>query len=356
MGNACITNPNQQLAKKEVDASKTIEIALRRDKRKLESEIKILLLGTGESGKSTFFKQMEILHKEGFSSEVRAGYSEIINSNIILSMRTFIISLNKNDQFQRLLAPYQDDVETFLSPAILFEQSLSPELSKSIYKIWSDQEIKKAYEALNSQQSDSASYFFNDVTRISKPDYIPTDQDILRARSRTTGAAEIQFASQQVNFRMVDVGGQRSERRKWMHCFEGVTSLLYFASIGEYDLALYEDSSVNRLAESLMLFRELINCDWFKDSPIVLFLNKSDIFAEKIKRVDLNVAFPDYKDGKDEKAGLSYIKEQFLKCNQNSSRNIYTHVTVATNTDNITRVFMAIKDLMLRTAFNQIGD
>ena len=40
--------------------------------------------------------------------------------------------------------------------------------------------------------------------------------------------------------RMVDVGGQRSERRKWIHCFENVTSIMFLVALSEYDQVLVE--------------------------------------------------------------------------------------------------------------------
>jgi len=43
---------------------------------------------------------------------------------------------------------------------------------------------------------------------------------VLRARSKTTGITETEFEVDSTKFRMVDVGGQRSERKKWIHCFE----------------------------------------------------------------------------------------------------------------------------------------
>ena len=54
----------------------------------------------------------------------------------------------------------------------------------------------------------------------------------------------------EVNFRLVDVGGQRSERRKWIHCFEDVSSIIFIASLAEYNLSLVEDVAVNRLGEN----------------------------------------------------------------------------------------------------------
>ena len=45
-------------------------------------------------------------------------------------------------------------------------------------------------------------------------------------------------------FRVVDVGGQRSERKKWIHCFEDVTAILFFVALSEYDMTLREDAAV----------------------------------------------------------------------------------------------------------------
>merc|ERR1711988_726608 len=89
---------------------------------------------------------------------------------------------------------------------------------------------------------------------------------------------------------MVD-GGQRSERKKWIHCFQEVTALIFCVAMSEYDLKLYEDETVNRMHESIMLFEEICNCQWFNETAIILFLNKKDLFEEKIQRVDLNVCF-----------------------------------------------------------------
>ena len=47
-------------------------------------------------------------------------------------------------------------------------------------------------------------------------------------------------------FRMFDVGGQRSERKKWIHCFEGVTAIIFCVALSGYDLVLAEDEEMNR--------------------------------------------------------------------------------------------------------------
>ena len=94
---------------------------------------------------------------------------------------------------------------------------------------------------------------------------------------------------------MVDVGGQRNERKKWIHCFEGVTAVIFFVDTAAYNLTLLEDSRVNRLLESLALFEEICNCKYFTETPMILFLNKSDLLAKKIAKIDLGEFFDDYK-------------------------------------------------------------
>lgn len=81
---------------------------------------------------------------------------------------------------------------------------------------------------------------------------------------------------------MVDVGGQRSERKKWMHCFQEVTAVIFCVALSEYDLKLYEDDTTNRMQESLKLFKEICNTKWFANTAMILFLNKRDIFSEKV--------------------------------------------------------------------------
>jgi hypothetical protein len=46
-----------------------------------------------------------------------------------------------------------------------------------------------------------------------------------------------------LSYRMVDVGGQRSERRKWIHCFENVTSIMFLVALSEYDQVLVESDN-----------------------------------------------------------------------------------------------------------------
>lgn len=86
--------------------------------------------------------------------------------------------------------------------------------------------------------------YFDSVDRIGEISYVPTDQDVLRSRVKTTGITETTFIIGDLTYRMFDVGGQRSERKKWIHCFENVTAIIFLVAISEYDQVLIEDETV----------------------------------------------------------------------------------------------------------------
>jgi guanine nucleotide-binding protein subunit alpha len=93
---------------------------------------------------------------------------------------------------------------------------------------------------------------------------------------------------------MFDMGGLRSERRKWIHCFQDVTAVVFLVAISEYDQLLPEDETVNRIHEALALFDSICNSRWFVKTSIILFLNKIDRFREKLTISPLKKYFPDF--------------------------------------------------------------
>lgn len=143
--------------------------------------------------------------------------------------------------------------------------------------------------------------FFDNVARTANPSYIPTNDDILHARVRTTGVSEARFTVNNMIFRVVDVGGQRSERKKWIGCFENVDAIMFLIAISEYDQQLFEDPTENRMVEALTLFNSICKSKWFLQTSIILFLNKTDIFREKLATSPMSKYFPDY-------SGMAHFK------------------------------------------------
>jgi len=233
---------------------------------------------------------------------------------------------------------------------------IDEECASHITTLWADPGIQCVFDHRNKfQLIDSAPYFLDKIDQIKDPDYLPDEQDVLRARVRTTGIVDMSFNVDGNEFKMFDVGGQRNERKKWIHCFDAVTAVLFVASLSCYDLTLYEDRSQNRMVEALMLFQEVCNARWFKDTSIILLLNKKDLFEKKIKKVPLTVCFPDYDGGADFGAACEYVQDQFEGRVSDGMKQIYTHVTCATDTSNMRVVFNAVKDIVIRKNLQQGG-
>jgi len=329
-----------------------ITAQLRQEKVKLDNEVKLLLLGAGESGKSTIAKQMRILHLDGFSKEECESYKSIIAANTVGSMRVLVRAAA--DMGYDIAAENREAAARICDDK-LFTGTLTIPFGRDIKALWEDEAILKAFSrSALFQLNDSAGYYFDAIGRLVHPDYVPTIPDLLRSRTKTTGIIETEFNISGVHFRMVDVGGQRSERKKWMYCFQDVTAVIFCVAMSEYDLNLYEDDRTNRMHESLKLFKEIANTKWFLTTSIILFLNKKDLFTEKISRVDLKVAFPDYKGGLNYANAATYIKNTFLaQCE--TKKQVYVHETCATDTDNISVVFNAVKDIVLNQTLTDAG-
>ncbi|XP_033105159.1 guanine nucleotide-binding protein G(s) subunit alpha-like [Anneissia japonica] len=355
------------------DANKRIEKQLQKDKQVYRATHRLLLLGAGESGKSTIVKQMRILHVNGFSTEERKLKVEDIKKNIrdaILTVTGAMSTLsppiqlaNPNNQFR---LDYIQDVSSapnFAYPDEFWEHTIA---------LWEDKGVQMCFDRSNEYQLiDSAKYFLDQVNVIKEPNYSPTEQDILRCRVLTSGIFETKFQVDGVNFHMFDVGGQRDERRKWIQCFNDVTAIIFVVACSSYNLVLREDPNQNRLRESLDLFKSIWNNRWLKTISIILFLNKQDLLADKIKagKSKLETYFSEFdsyslpqdstlESGED--AGVArakyFIRDEFLKISTASGDGrhyCYPHFTCAVDTENIKRVFNDCRDIIQRMHLRQ---
>jgi GTPase SAR1 family protein len=340
--------PEEQ-QKKEADRqrSRDVDKAISSSQHSDQQINKLLLLGAGESGKSTLFKQMQKIYGKGFSEGERKNYTSIIFNNMVLSIKMLVQQAAhyggvKNEDAKRVVLEVKE------------EHPVDLQLGPYMKIMWQDPGVKAAYEHRSRfQLNDSTEYFFSRIDEIMQPNYIPTEQDVLRSRVPTTGIVENSFEIDGNSFRMLDVGGQRSERKKWIHCFENVTAVLFVAAISAYDQVLYEDENTGRMVEALELFEEITNSEWFHKTSMILFLNKKDLFAEKIKKVPLKNYFPLYNGNSYEEA-TEFIQEMFEEKNR-QEKDIYTHITCATDTNNIFTVFSYVKDIIIKKGLSRAG-
>mmetsp|Transcript_25736 Transcript_25736/g.28062 ORF Transcript_25736/g.28062 Transcript_25736/m.28062 type:complete len:358 (-) Transcript_25736:452-1525(-) len=329
--------------------NKEYEQALANQAKQEDEKIKLLLLGAGESGKSTIFKQMKIIYGDQYTEAERRAQIPTIFSNILQAMKILIdqtVAFNMvsqvqaKDEFEMIKGMDENDV-------------INVKVGDAIDALWKDPGITAVWNRRAEYQIiDSVSYYFDRINIIKSPSYIPDKDDIIHSRVRTSGIVTERYVIDNTIFEMYDVGGQRNERKKWIHCFEGVTAVIFVAAISEYDQKLFEDASTNRMVEALDLFEDICNNIFFLESSMILFLNKRDLFEKKIKTRNIRdtPAFSDYtgKDG-DYEAGVQYFVDKFLAKNKSGSdRQIYHHVTCATDTKNVQIVFNACKDIVLR--------
>lgn len=121
-----------------------------------------------------------------------------------------------------------------------------------ISSLWNDAGIRETFDRRSQfQLTDSIAYFYEHLDRIASPTYTPTQQDILYCRKTTKGIIEFPIIVEGIPFLFVDVGGQRTQRQKWLQCFDSVTAILFIASTSEFDqvflLYLYEMNENDKL-------------------------------------------------------------------------------------------------------------
>ncbi|PAV76162.1 hypothetical protein WR25_06153 isoform C [Diploscapter pachys] len=351
---ACQSAEDKQMALK----SKAIDKEMMQGHIAQQKVVKLLLLGAGECGKSTVLKQMRILHDHGFSQEESEQQKGVVFNNTVQGMATILRAMNQlNIPFEN--PARENDARVVLDVVKAGKESepLTPEVAKALINLWNDRAINTdAVQRGNEfQLPESAPHFLASVERIAAPDYRPSEQDILLSRIKTTGIVEVKFQMKNVDFRVFDVGGQRSERKKWIHCFEDVNAIIFIAAISEYDQVLFEDETTNRMIESMRLFESICNSRWFINTSMILFLNKKDLFAEKIKKTSIKIAFPEYKGGQNYEEATAYIEEKFEGLNANPEKTIYMHQTCATDTNQVQMILDSVIDMIIQANLQGCG-
>ncbi|KAI0984103.1 hypothetical protein GJ496_009353 [Pomphorhynchus laevis] len=349
----CATSKEEKGAKM---SSRILDKMIQNDAERAAKDIKLLLLGAGESGKSTLVKQIRIIHQHGYSQEDFYHYRSVVFSNTIQSLVAITRAMSKLGIKFTYPGSTEDSAKlTAIISEMKDSQPFNDDTAAAMLRIWQDDGVRNCLQRSNEYQlNDSAQYFLENLNRICATNYLPNEQDILRTRVKTTGIVEVNFTFRNLNFRLFDVGGQRSERKKWIHCFEGVTAVIFCSALSEYDQMLYEDETTNRMHESLRLFDSICNNKWFAQTNMILFLNKKDLFADKITHVPLQICFPEYTGKNNYQNAADFIQTQFLNTSI-TEREIYCHHTCATDTRNVQFVFDAVTDVIITINMRDCG-
>jgi len=235
--------------------------------------------------------------------------------------------------------------------------ALDEDMVTQTKELWKDKGISKTYAARNEfDLSPNTGYCLKNIDRISHPDFSPSKDDILQARQRTTGIVETKFKRDKINWTILDVGGQRTERRKWIHCFaDRVHAIIYVAALDEFDVVEPEEPSLSKMEESLAVFEKVMDMEIYQEICVLLFLNKIDLFKTKIQQVDMSKTFPEYKGGPDFDKSVEFINQLYLNRVTKRKEPVYVHATCAINSRQISEIFEQVMNTIYKARLRASG-
>ncbi|KAF9495284.1 G-alpha-domain-containing protein [Pleurotus eryngii] len=431
------------------------------EKRALK-QVKVLLLGQSESGKSTTLKNFQLMHSPKAFRAERALWKAVIQLNIVRSIRLILDSMTEAQEAHsspspstystssssRPTSPLVEKEYPRLSPDLLkLKMRLSPLLSveealtrtlapsgsseleatrliplryasrsntppkePSVYagalwkgalgrlmnsdrggdaddreevvwddpkdpglvlhacaadmtQLWNDTTVRKLLEVQRLRLEEMAGFFLDSLDRVTAPKYVPSDGDILRARLKTLGVSEHRFKLKTGNmmsheWTVFDVGGQRSLRAAWVPYFDDVEAIIFLAPISCFDQVLQEDPSVNRLEDSILLWKAIISNPLLKHTSMILFLNKCDIMKAKLASgIQFSKYVISYGDRPNNfEAASNYLRKKFSGIHKQcspKSRSYYCHFTSVIDTSSTLHILQNVQDVLLRSNLEQ---
>ncbi|KAL5640494.1 hypothetical protein ACGC1H_007669 [Rhizoctonia solani] len=437
-------------AKKVSDAiDEEIKEARVRDRKRRANEVRVLLLGQSESGKSTTLKQFQLMYSPNAFHAERASWRAVIYLNLARSIRRILDALDPASFLEDMEPPTPDperpgtalsirteeklahisELRLRLQPLMLLEDQLNRTLagdlsgneleptrlgtysaphrdtadkhkevavrSGSTWKkalntfkgkredddaytwddpndpghtivalredmlaLWRDPFVQDVLYKQRLQLEHTAGFFLNDMERITERRYVPTDDDVLRARLKTLGVVEHHFALDRgaekgVDWRIYDVGGARGQRHVWAPFFSDVNAIIFLAPISAFDQVLAEDKRVNRIEDSIQLFKMVCGNKLLANVNMVLFLNKCDLLKKKLAAgIKVSKYVTSYGDRPNDYEHVSkYFRTKFGAIQRDYSvapRELYVHLTSVTDTRATSAIIHNVRDIILR--------
>jgi len=327
--------------------------------------VRVMLLGIGGSGKSTFSKQMQIINKGNFDDEVAKTFRGVLLTNIILGLKA--IGSKKEDL---------ENTENYKKSRwiLSLDENMAEwnaDLIDRIRTLWEDEGVRETWAEIKDGCLIQLDYLMHHFDRYLTKDFIPNSEDILRARQRTTGGETSFFEAENKQWELTDVGGQYNERVKWNGYFEDhpPNAIIFFLALDEYNIEnteLKTEKYPTKFELALSVFQEII-C---KTGPVIdhkicrlVFLNKMDLFAEKIKDDNKWEAFQTalgYSGERTPQDSIKFIEEKLLAMDKIPDKDdeverIKIHHTNALDTDLMRKIFGDIRTSVLATSMNYLG-
>mmetsp|Transcript_12205 Transcript_12205/g.15163 ORF Transcript_12205/g.15163 Transcript_12205/m.15163 type:complete len:397 (+) Transcript_12205:204-1394(+) len=368
-----------KLDKKDIAAAKSnnkkIDKTLKKRTKKAMDTIRLLLLGAGESGKTTVLKQMTLIHGGGFTNDYKREMRPSICYNVLEGAASCVKNFTKmkyepsGDDAQKA----SDIILDAYSKVIGAATELTDPVVDSILLLLKDPKFEETFKGSEVELQDGwweYAKMLEGYPAWGGEEWLPTDEDILLSRVRTAGIVNQTYKIDGVNFQMTDVGGQRCERKKWMSLFAGVTGVIFITALSEYNQKLFEDITTNRLDESVKLWETYVNKKEFADTALLLFLNKYDLFQQKYYYQRIPIGYngefvseegqkpPQAEDEANDACDLAidwYKRLFYYHVRPERADMVYMHVTTALDKENMTKVIDACASHVLQQNMKHSG-
>ncbi|KAH9019103.1 G-protein alpha subunit-domain-containing protein [Lactarius hengduanensis] len=226
----------------------------------------------------------------------------------------------------------------------------------AMVRLWDDEWVRNRLVEKRVRLQESSGFYLDQIERITAKDYSPTDDDVLKARLKTVGVVEHPFTISMGTMRgntswVITMLAERATNAMPQN---QVNSIIFLAPISAFDQVLTEDTRVNRLEDSLLLWRAVISNKLLGKVPIVLFLNKCDLLREKLEAgVRLKSHLVTYGDRPNDYESVSkYLRNKFGQLhNQNSpnhDRELFIHYTSVVDKEKTAQIIASVREAILR--------
>ena len=280
---------------------------------KQQRKLNMLLLGAPCAGKSTIFRQMKLLSRDGFTSAERQRAKVELRLNLITSLLKLDeisldlgLNLGSNSaeeavtRLKLILGDFQYDERNDDNCVhghaddvmVVADEYVFPK--DDVLAVCADPSIQKAYAEVLKPDfqlpvTDTAGrelvltalpYVLCNVERICDTDFTPSDADLLHLRRHTTSVERISFPceltiknkTEVVACTCIDIGGQAQEQLKWEEHSTNIDIIIFVASMADFDRELLDGS--NALEQQFALLRNVLDAECFRRLNIIVLLNK----------------------------------------------------------------------------------
>eukprot|EP01083_Nonionella_stella_P089471 249636_1 len=321
-----------------------------------KTKCKVLLLGAGEVGKLTTFQQIYHLYGPGYDQPNLLASKPHLTQNVMEAMRTLAIySQILADQGKNTHVDTDNDAIRARVARMSDKQKYTQKHSEDFKRLWADPGIQRTLLHNDTFQIvDTVDALFENLDKYWRDEYIPTVNDLLISRHRTTSVKKTQFVIhdemdcyREYMYEVFLTGGQKNERRKWIHFFDNTQIVIDVINLSGFCKCLWEDNRTNRLKEDIGLFRGIVNLDALSECHWVVVLNKHDLLMKQIERGQLfSGYFRDFEgDDRVSDGIIDFIKRKLLdqirerKDGDTKRPIIHFYTTNALNTQSIKEMF-----------------